>query len=260
MVRLHAGNPSPMTGWGNWTYFFPGRHPVMIDAGVGIDTHMTAIESASGRGPGHVLVTHAHGDHISGVRHIGERWPHTQFSKMPWRKRDAEYPVTWQPLQDGDVVPAGDRELHVVHTPGHAPDHVAFWDPSTRVLYSGDLVVSGTTVVIPASMEGSLSLYLRSLERVLELAPTRLRPAHGTEIDEPAHVIRQYIEHRRERERQIVNGLTDGYDTVDALVTHIYVGLKASLVPMAEESVRAHLRKLLDDGAVLRDGNAWRLR
>src|SRR5690606_33300032 len=111
-------------------------------------------------------------------------------------------PAAWQPLRDGDVVPAGDVELHVVHTPGHAPDHLAFWEPSTQTLFSGDLVVPGTTVVIPANMEGSLSAYLQSLERVLALGPARLMPAHGSPVDDPQTLIRQYIAHRLERERQ----------------------------------------------------------
>jgi glyoxylase-like metal-dependent hydrolase (beta-lactamase superfamily II) len=248
-----------MTGGGNWTYFLPGRHPAMVDAGVGVETHLDAIAAASTGGPGHVLVTHAHGDHISGVSAIRSRWPAASFSKLPWPQRDDRFPAPWQPLQDGDIVRAGDSELHVVHTPGHAPDHVAFWEPSTRTLISGDLVVAGTTVVIPATMQGSLSAYLRSLERVLGLAPARLLPAHGPAIDDPAATIRAYLEHRRERERQIIARLRAGDRTVDALVSRIYVGLRDALVPMARESVLAHLQKLADEGAAAPTGDEWRL-
>lgn len=248
-----------MTGWGNWTYFLPGRTPVLIDAGVGVESHIAAIAEAAATGPRHVVVTHAHGDHISGVTHLAARWPDTTFSKFPWAGRDATFNVAWQPLRDGDRVPAGDSDLQVVHTPGHAPDHIALWDPASRTLFSGDLVVAGTTVVIPASQEGSLSAYLRSLERVLALAPTRLLPAHGATIEDPATVIRGYLDHRRAREQQILAGLRAGDHTVNALVARIYAGLKPALVPMAQESVLAHLHKLQDDGTVRLDGDDWAL-
>jgi ribonuclease/clavin/mitogillin len=248
-----------MTGWGNWTYYFPGRNPLLIDAGVGHDAHLDALAATTGVGPGHVVVTHAHSDHISGVLSIAARWPGTKFSKLPWRDRDAEFPAPWGHLSDGDRVPAGDDELEVVHTPGHAPDHISLWQPSTRTLFAGDLVVPGTTVVIPASMEGSLSAYLRSLERVLALNPARLMPAHGAPVEEPAVLIRQYISHRLEREQQILGGLRAGDRSVDELVSRIYVGLKPALVPMARESVLAHLLKLRDEGVAGEQGEGWAL-
>src|SRR5262245_57314034 len=107
-----------MTGSGNWTYFFPGRHPALIDAGTGLPAHLDAIAGAQADGPGHVLVTHAHGDHASGAAAIAARWPDTTFSKYPWPGRDDKYPVSWQPLADGDIVAAGDETLQIVHTPG----------------------------------------------------------------------------------------------------------------------------------------------
>jgi glyoxylase-like metal-dependent hydrolase (beta-lactamase superfamily II) len=260
IVPLHAANPSPMTGWGNWTYFLPGRFPVLIDAGVGAETHVSAIAAAAASGPGHVLVSHAHGDHINGVPAIRSRWPETAFSKMPWPERDVQFPVEWRPLQDGDVVPAGDGELLVVHTPGHAPDHLAFWDPAARTLFSGDLIVAGTTVVIPASMGGSLTAYLHSLERVIALNPSRLLPAHGSAVDNPVAIVREYIKHRHERELQILDGLRRGDRTVDALVGRIYAGIKPALAPMARESVLAHLVKLRDEGAAEQQNDEWELR
>jgi glyoxylase-like metal-dependent hydrolase (beta-lactamase superfamily II) len=248
-----------MTGSGNWTYFLPGRHPVLVDAGVGDARHLEAIGRARPEGPGHVLVTHAHGDHISGAGVLASRWPDTRFSKMPWSGPDAAHPVSWHALSDGDVVPAGDDELHVVHTPGHAPDHLAFWHPSTRTVLAGDLVVAGTTVVIPASMGGSLTAYLASLTRLLSLEPARLLPAHGEPVDDPERLIRQYLAHRQQREQQVVAALQSGLRSAEAMVSRIYVGLADALVPMARESVIAHLHKLEDEGVVRREGEEWAL-
>lgn len=246
-----------MTGAGNWTYFFPGRHPVLVDAGTGLAAHIDAVAAARAEGPGHVVVSHAHGDHISGATALAARWPATRFSKHPWPQRDVRYPLPWEFVSDGDVIPAGDSELHVVHTPGHSPDHLAFWHPSTKTLLSGDLVTAGTTVVILATSGGSLTEYLRSLKRVLALAPARLLPSHGAAIDDPGDIIRRYIEHRRQREHQVLAALEAGLRTVDTIVDRIYVGLSAALVPMARESVLAHLIKLEHEGLARRDGDNW---
>jgi glyoxylase-like metal-dependent hydrolase (beta-lactamase superfamily II) len=181
------------------------------------------------------------------------------FSKYPWPERDAKYDVAWQSLKDDDIVLAGDDELQVVHTPGHAPDHIALWHRRSKTLFSGDLVVPGTTVVILATHGGSLAQYLASLIRVEALAPVRLLPAHGEAIDDPVSIIRRYIVHRLEREGQILAALSAGLRTVDAIVERIYVGLGAPLVAMARESVLAHLIKLQDEARVTRVGEEWRI-
>lgn len=246
-----------MTGSGNWTYLVVGARPLLIDAGVGASAHLDAIAVHLADGPEHVIVTHAHPDHASGVEAIARRWPRTVFSKFPWIERDGHHAVTWHALEDGTVVPAGDDSLDVVHTPGHAPDHICLWHASTRTLFGGDLLVRGTTVVIPASAGGSVSAYLRSLERVLALEPSRVLPAHGPAIDDPATLIRGYIEHRHDRERQVMAALRSGDLTVEAITNRIYVGLSEALRAMAQESVLAHLVKLEHDGLVYRTGNEW---
>jgi glyoxylase-like metal-dependent hydrolase (beta-lactamase superfamily II) len=260
IVALHAANPGPFTGAGNWTYLVTGRPPVLVDAGVGKPEHLDAIAERLPGGPGRVVVTHAHDDHASGAAAIAARWPQTRFFKLPWPGRDELYPVPWIPLADGDVIEAGEDSLQVVHTPGHAPDHICLWHAATRALISGDLVVKGSSVVIPASASGSLAAYLQSLERIDCLDAARLLPAHGEVIDDPRAIIRAYHEHRKARERQVLDALDAGLTTIAAMTDRIYPDLKPELTRMARESVLAHLEKLRDEAVVDRAGDSWHLR
>lgn len=257
IVPVHAANPGPFTGEGNWTYLIAGRTPVLIDAGAGVEAHLDAVAGHLPEGPVDVLVTHAHADHASGAPAIRARWNRARFSKFPWPERDSRYAVEWRPLAHEDVIPAGDDHLRVIHTPGHAPDHVCFWHEPSRTVFGGDLVVRGGTVFIPASNGGSLADYLQSLRRVLALQPARLLPAHGPAIDDPEAVIRKYLEHRQHRERQVLGALEAGVRQIDAIVEKIYVGLAADLVPMARESVLAHLMKLERESLATRSGEEW---
>jgi glyoxylase-like metal-dependent hydrolase (beta-lactamase superfamily II) len=160
-------------------------------------------------------------------------------------------------LKDGDALPAGDGVLNAVHTPGHSPDHLCFWDQDSRLLFCGDLAWKGSTVVIPPSHGGDVSAYLKSLERVLALAPVKMLPAHGPVIDQPVELVREYIEHRHVRERQVLNALRAGVSDIDEMVPRIYPLLGAPLVPMARETLLAHLLKLEREGKVSREGDHW---
>jgi glyoxylase-like metal-dependent hydrolase (beta-lactamase superfamily II) len=259
-IALHAGNPGPMTGAGNWTWLIPGRVPTLIDAGTGEARHLDALEVAlDGASLAQVLVTHAHSDHAAGVVAIAERIPSVRFRKMPWPERDLTWPVRWEALRDGDEVDAGDFTLSVVHTPGHAPDHVCFGHAPTRAVFGGDLAIEGATVWIPASLGGDLADYLSSLERMLAWNTSRIYPAHGPIIQDPGSLLRRYLAHRRERDEQIVDALRRGDTSVSAIVARIYPELAEELVPRALETVVAHLRKLESEGAVRRAGDAWHI-
>ena len=257
-IPLFAFNPGPITGEGNWTWLIPGRVPTLIDAGTGDARHLAAVQEALGTASlAHVAVTHAHVDHASGAPALAARFPGTRFLKMPWPERDLMSPVAWEPLDDGDVIEAGGTALTVVHTPGHSPDHVCFWHPETRTLFGGDLAISGTTVWIPTQLQGDLANYLASIERVLALEPVRVLPAHGPIIDEPIALLRGYLQHRREREEQILAALAAGDSTPAEIVARVYTGLRESLARLAAESVTAHLIKLEREGRARRDGDAW---
>jgi glyoxylase-like metal-dependent hydrolase (beta-lactamase superfamily II) len=262
-IRLDAHNPGPMTGSGNHTYLLVADHgpATLIDAGVADARHLDAIaERLHERDAqlGDILVTHGHPDHASGATALAQAHPGARFFKYPWLEVDARYAVEWQPIRDGDRFQAANESLVALHTPGHSPDHVAFWHEPTRTMFTGDLVVSGSSVMIHASRGGDLAQYLSSLERLLELAPARLLPAHGPEVVDPEPLLRGYIEHRRMRERQVLDALAAGRDSVLSIVESIYDGLASALVPAARENVCAHLEKLRREGRAEERDGLWK--
>ena len=251
-LLLAAGNPGPMTGTGNNTYLLAaeGGTAMLIDAGVGAPGHLAdlaaALEARHAR-LNHVLVTHAHADHAGGAPALAAAHPDAEFLKHPWPEEDHRYPVAWQALRDGDEVHAADERLAVVATPGHSPDHLAFWHEASRTMFTGDLVALTTSVMIHASRGGNLANYLRSLERVLAFEPLVLLPAHGPRIENPRALVTAYLEHRRQREQQVIAALRAGHTTVEAIAESIYHGLDTALMPAARENVLAHLEKLVED-------------
>jgi glyoxylase-like metal-dependent hydrolase (beta-lactamase superfamily II) len=260
-ILLPAHNPSPMTGAGNNTYLVAGDgSAALIDAGVGELRHLDELAAAliaQNARLDAVLVTHGHADHAAGAPSIAAAHPSAMFRKLPWPDEDPRYGVAWQPLRDGDVVRAGNDTLTVLHTPGHSPDHVAFWHEPSRTIFTGDLVALHSSVMIHWSRGGDLGQYLASLERLLALDPLRLLPAHGAVIDDPRAVLQGYLAHRRHREQQVVAALSAGHTTVEAIAESIYHGLAPALLPAARENVRAHLEKLKTDGRAVHASGRW---
>src|SRR5205823_2092421 len=161
-------------------------------------------------------------------------------------------------LGDGETVDVDGRQLRTLATPGHAEDHLCFWLADARLLFTGDLVAGVGTVVL-SDRPGSLGRYLASLEKVLALGDSTVLPGHGPTIPDGPAKLREYLEHRAMRERQIVAALADGPATVDGLVARLYVDTPANLHPMAARNVRAHLELLEERGRAQPDARAWRL-
>lgn len=267
-VCIRGDNAGPLTGAGTNTWLIPGAEPTLIDAAAkeNADAYAARVADAlEQQQPGatlaRVLVTHAHGDHIGGVEALRRRWPDAVFAKFPDPVRDPRYAIDWQPLKDEDVVKAGDGVLWAIHTPGHAPDHICYFEPRSSTVFGGDLLVNGNTVTIPVSSGGNLTQYLRSLRRVQELQPRRVLPGHGDPIEQPGALIRGYLGHRMLREQQIVDVLLGQGRamSIDDLVGKVYQSLEGDLRKAAAENVQAHLIKLQEDGRATVSGDNWTL-
>jgi len=271
--RIPAGNPGPLTGEGNWTYLVTGRVPTIIDAGVGLAAHVEAIAAVLdgiGQRLQQVVVTHDHRDHSSGTVALLARWPEARCLKwlslihrteVLCHRRGDLLEVPWIAVQDGETIDAGDERLVVVHTPGHAPDHIGLWHDGTRTLFGGDLLVEGGTVVVPGGRGGNLRQYLASLNRVAALEPLIVLPAHGEVISAPAALIEQYGAHRAARERRVVAAIAAGADSVAAIVDRVYSDLTPERRAAAAETVVAHLDKLREEERVVEtDGRVTLIR
>lgn len=246
MVVLNARNPGTLTGPGNNTYLVDGHVPTLIDAGVGHQDHLDEVALAlSGRPLEQVLITHGHPDHASGVPAIVARWPSVEVFR--WPTPEAGHASA---LQDGMFVAAGDEQLEVIHTPGHAADHVCFWHAGLRGVFCGDMMTATTTIMVPPRARGGdLAAYLQSLRRLRERAPLVAWPGHGDNIESPVARIDEYLAHRAERERQVRQCLAEGIADLDGIVAHVYADVPRELWPAARLTVEALLEKLESEDA-----------
>jgi len=252
-VRLIlAPNPSPMTLEGTNTYIVGGPGAVIvIDPGPNDAGHIANIEAAVADATTvAVLLTHHHIDHDESARRVAEMLD-TVIAADAEPDRPDEVAV-----RDGERFGDDRVFLTPVATPGHSSDHLCFVLEEENALFTGDHILGrGTTVV--AFPDGDMGAYMASLERVRELQNKRFYPGHGPLIEDGAPVVAEYIEHRRMRERQVIDGLAHGPATPEELVARIYIDVDPILHPIAAMSVRAHLAELARRGLAVQDGEVW---
>jgi glyoxylase-like metal-dependent hydrolase (beta-lactamase superfamily II)/8-oxo-dGTP pyrophosphatase MutT (NUDIX family) len=266
VLRVTADNGSLMTGPGTNAYFIgaPGSDDwALLDPGPDHASHVAALLAAAPGRITKVLVTHTHKDHSPAAAAIIAATGAASYGRV------ANHPewqdTAFQPdhvMGDGDVLQLGEGvTLRALHTPGHASNHLCFLLEEEKLLFTGDHLMQGSTVVINPP-DGDMAVYLRSLDKLLAFDLDWLAPGHGFLIDEPHAVVRKTIAHRLGREAKVLAALQtlSAAAPVDeaALVAAVYFDTPKALHAMALRSLRAHLLKLREDGRVAGDsGSAW---
>ena len=258
--RLIAPNASLMTGPGTNTYLLGKSRIAIIDPGPRIERHIDAIVAAAGAPIGWILVTHTHPDHspaaaplaeLTGAELIGIAAPQGP-------QQDSTFHPDRTP-RDCDRLGFDEFDLDVLHTPGHASNHLCYRHVAHDWLFTGDHIINGSTVVIDPP-DGSMSQYLQSLHRLRNEDVGTIAPGHGAPIESPRAAIDALVEHRLKREAKVVARLETLPDvSLSTLVSAVYDEIDPAIHRLAERSLLAHLQKLEEDGRAVANGDSWRL-
>ncbi len=258
VTRLIAPNPGMMTGPGTNTYLVGEQDLAVIDPGPDLDSHVERIV-AEGKGRIRwILCTHTHMDHSPAAARLKA----ATGAIVLGRPAPAGQDPTFAPdrvVNDGERLYLGGVGLRAIHTPGHASNHLCYLLEDSRMLFTGDHVMQGSTVVINPP-DGDMRAYLKSLERLLGEDLAILAPGHGYLIGAPHKELRRLIAHRLAREKKVVTALGKlRAASLEELVPVVYDDVPERIHKWAARSLTAHLDKLVADGAARADGGRYAL-
>jgi len=260
VTRIIAPNPGMMTGPGTNTYLVGEAELAVIDPGPAIDEHIAAVLAAGAGRIRWILCTHTHMDHspaaaalkaATGAVVIGRPAPERPGQDLAFAPDRV--------MGHGDRFMFGGLTLRALHTPGHASNHLCYLLENTRMLFTGDHVMQGSTVVINPP-DGDMRAYLDSLELLLGEDILILAPGHGYLIGEPHREARRLIRHRLAREQKVVWALQRlAAPTAEELVREVYDDVAQRLHGVALRSLSAHLEKLAAEGRARAADGRWSL-
>jgi glyoxylase-like metal-dependent hydrolase (beta-lactamase superfamily II) len=258
--RLTAPNPSFMTGAGTNCYILGEEELTVLDPGPAIDEHVDAMLSLGRDRIKHIVVTHTHPDHSPAAKALKEATGAELWGNdMP---DDGFQDTSFVPdhrFDHDQLLSAENYTLRAIHTPGHVGNHFCFLLEEEDMLFAGDHLMNGSTVVIIPPY-GDMSDYINSLRKLLEYQIKVLAPGHGDVMTECRSIVEWTIEHRLQREKKIAQCLGRlGSADIDLLVTEIYDDVKPELHGMAKMSLLAHLIKLQKDKRACESEGVWSL-
>lgn len=263
--RVIAKNPGPFTFRGTGTYVIGEGNVAVIDPGPLDDAHVQAlIDSLANETVTHILITHTHMDHspaaaplkaVTGAKTYGYG-PHGAGKLEQGVQVEEGGDMAFSPdviVRDGDVIEGDGWTMEAVYTPGHTSNHLCFALCEEKALFTGDHVMGWSTSIV-SPPDGDMTSYMDSLDRLLHRDDKVYWPTHGTSIDDPKPFVQAFIEHRLERERQIVDCLQQGVTEIQAMVPLMYTELDEKMYGAAARSVFAAMQRLTDLGQVTCDG------
>jgi glyoxylase-like metal-dependent hydrolase (beta-lactamase superfamily II) len=262
--RLLARNPSPFTFRGTGVYIVGAdehAHDVaVIDPGPLIPEHLEALKGAlAGKQVTHILVTHTHSDHSPAAEPLKE-WtgaktygfgPHGS-GKEDGVKIEEGGDRAFMPdiaVRDGNVIGGNGFRFECVYTPGHTSNHMCYALREEKALFTGDHVMGWSTTVV-APPDGDMAQYMASLRKLLARDDRILYPTHGGPVRDPKPFLQAYLQHRLEREAQILDCIRDGIRAIPEMVARMYADVDKRLHPAAARSVLAHLIQLESEGRI----------
>ncbi len=258
--RLVAPNPGPMTGPGTNTYILGDAERVVLDPGPALDAHVDAILAAGEGRVRSIICTHTHPDHSPAWKAVAEATGATVIGALP--EGDDHQDETFAPdtlLHDGYALITQELTLRAVHTPGHVSNHYCFLLDEEGMLFAGDHIMNGSTVVI-IPPGGDMQAYIASLQRLLDFQVEVIAPGHGEVIHDSRAEIEGLVEHRLGRERKVIAGLQQtGRVPIEDLVPVVYDDVDPSLHPWAKLSLEAHLIKLEREARAVNEAGYWNL-
>ena len=255
--KITAPNPGVFTGGGTNTYLVGREDLTLIDPGPNIKEHIDEIIRVGENKIKRILVTHTHTDHSPAAL------PISKVLDVPMYGRLIDGESSWEDetfipdviLNDADIIKTDEYTLEVIHTPGHASNHLCFLIKELNCLITGDHIMDGSTVVI-GPPDGNMADYLESLNKLFKYKIDCLAPGHGNFMYEPKKVIESIIRHRLSREAKVLRRLEDVGDIdLESLTAIVYDDVPEQLHPIAKFSLEAHLLKLLKEGVIKKDNS-----
>ena len=255
--RITAGNSGIFTGPGTNTYLIGNDEVTVIDPGPALPAHIEAITQTSSHIK-QILLTHTHPDHSPGTKLLQDKIGVPVFALITEGSKDQD--TTFTPermLSNGETLTSKDYSIEVIHTPGHASNHLCYLLKQEKLLFTGDHIMDGSTVVI-SPPDGNMQEYIDSLLKLKKYDLNKIAPGHGELMDDPYTAVEWIVQHRMERESKVIETLQlQKSGDLDTLVRDVYSDVDPILHPIAKWSLESHLIKLINDGVAKRTNNKF---